>query len=109
MALDAPAPVAGPRRRAEDGEEIPLGVADVAALLLLLVQDGLQAHDGGGGDVALLAGAGPYQGQGGLLLGGGHVEQRQALARRVAVLVLQRYEVPVVALLAVERQGGSLL
>ncbi len=105
MALDAPAPLALGAGRAEDAEEVPARVADVAAALLQLVQDRLQAHDGRGLVEALFAGAGAEQVLGLLLLLGVHLAQHEALAGGLAVL-LQGHEVPVGALLVVEGEDA---
>src|SRR5262249_54787135 len=58
VSLHAPAPFAGPRGRAEDGEEVPFGVANQVPSLLQFAQDRLQAHDGGCLGVATETGAG---------------------------------------------------
>src|SRR5258708_2833927 len=63
MALDAPAPLAGLGRSAEDGEEIPAGLADHGPTFFQFEENGFEAHDGGGGDVAGVAGARLDQGR----------------------------------------------
>ena len=83
MSLDAPAPFAGFRRCAENGEEIPFGVADIVGLFRFLVaEDAFQAHDRGGGVVARFAGSCFYEKEGGFFLRRRHVHQRQAFPRR---------------------------
>ena len=104
--LEAPAPglVAG---FAEDGGEVELRVAPAVgadvdaepppAPRLLRIEDVLQAHDDGGGDVARLAQAGGGEAVGGLLLQGRHGEERQALAGHGRV-------VPVAALVVIRQR-----
>ena len=102
VSLVPPGPGAGRRRLAEDHEEVELGVADVPSLAL--VEDLLELPDPLGLVVPLRAEARLHQRQGGRLLGVGHRLERHALA-------FARDEVPVEAVLAVEREHrrGALL
>ena len=89
VALEAPAPGLVPGF-AEDGREVELRVAPAVgadvdaepppAPRLPRIEDVLQPHDDGGGDVARLAQAGGGEPVGGLLLQRRHGEEGQALA-----------------------------
>ena len=101
MALDAPAPLALVRRRAEDRQEVALGVAHRALALLEFLEHLLQAHDRGGLEVA--AAADPRRDQAerqGPLLG------RQLLDRDAQPV--PGNEVPVQPLGGIKREDGLL-
>ena len=103
MALEPPAPGILFRRRAEDGDEIVDGIAAAGGRVLLeLLQNEFQRHDGFGARDAGLAETGAEQraGQGPLVFG--HLFERQALAGH-------RREKPVFALLVGERIGRQFL
>src|SRR6516162_2578316 len=90
MTLDPPAPLSGFRRRAENRDEIPLGIADRAAAGFQLAEDVFQAHDRRRLLITAFAGAGPEQGQRRFPLRGRHFLEPQALARRPLLAVLER-------------------
>src|SRR5262249_42435143 len=113
MALNAPAPSPGRRRRAEDREEIPLGIAHhrVAAPGIVSpmrgferAQDVLEIHDRGRRQIATLAQPGLEQLARQLTLRLGHRFDGQALSRKY----VGRNEVPVRPLVALNREGRLL-
>src|SRR6188474_2610301 len=79
MPLDPPSP-GSPAGLTEQGDEIEIGVA-VRSLVLKVVKDLFEAHDGRGFDIPALAQAAAEQCLGEQALGGSHFAERKSLAR----------------------------
>src|SRR5262249_48956717 len=104
MALDAVAPSASVRGRAEYREIIEFRIADLAAIVLHHLENVFQTHDRHGLDVSRLAQSGCKKSAGEVLLKGSHPAQRHTLA-------ISWDEMPIQALVNIEGEGrfGSLL
>jgi hypothetical protein len=111
MALDAPAPAAGLRRRAVNGHEIPARVAHHRAALLQVMENRFQAHDGRRLLIAVRTQPRAQKVHRGRLLVGIQLFEAHAFASRLLVAILQGNEMPIEALLVVEGEDclGLLL
>ena len=101
MALETPSPhaLAGVGF-SEDRDVVLLGVA-LDGIVLDLGEDGLEAHDGGGVDHALLAEPGAEESV-------GVVQLHRAEFADLDPLAVEGDEVPVLALVVLEVKGGGL-
>lgn len=84
---------------AEDGDVVGLGVADGAASLFHFLEDGFEAHDGGGLEESLLAEGGAEESDGEVALFRRHLAEGEAFA-------VAGDEVPVEAFGVIECEGG---
>ena len=78
----------------ENAHEIPQGIADITLGFFHFIQDSLKAHDLPCFSVATFAGSGFQECQRQFTLRVIHFLQSQAFPGRVAVLVLERHEMP---------------
>lgn len=84
---------------AEDRDVVGLGVTDWAAALFHFLEDGFEAHDGGGLEESLLAEGGAEESNGEVALFRRHLAEGEAFA-------VAGDEVPVEAFGVIEREGG---